>query len=205
MDRNPWKSLMTETVVPAWPCPVCKAGRLKLVADTLGYYETRDSIKTRQSFEQGEWQPDIPFYRFRCTLQCDRPDCNEPVIVTGHTSDEQEENYEGGTDWKHYLNPVFFHPPPPVIPIPEKCPPAIKREIRPAFALYWCDHGACANRLRTAIERLLTHLKVPRTSLATVKHKRHRLSLHGRITLFEKKDQELATAMYAVKWLGNEG
>ncbi len=205
MDRKLWKSLMTDTTAPPWPCPACKAGCLKLVPDSLGHYETRISINTRASHAEGYWEPDIPFYRFRCTLQCDRPECTEPVIVTGHTTDEQEDNYEGGIDWKHYLSPVCFHPPPPVIPIPGQCPPAIKREIQAAFALYWCDRGACANRLRAAIERLLTHLKVPRTSLDKDKHERHRLSLHGRIKRFEAKDRELATAMYAVKWLGNEG
>ena len=196
---------MTEKSAMAWPCPVCKSGQLKLIPESLGYFETRDSINTRQSFEEGEWEPGIPFYRFSCTLRCYHAYCAEPVIVSGHTTDEQEMNAESGFGWERYLVPVFFHPPPPIIAIPEKCPPALKKEIKAAFALYWCDKRSCANRLRTAIELLLTHLKVTATRHDLNQHKRIRLSLHGRIKLFEQKDKELATAMFAVKWLGNEG
>lgn len=196
---------MTDTTAPAWPCPACQVGHVRLVPASIGYYETRDSVNTRQALEEGDREPGIPFYRFRCTVQCDRPECTEPVIVIGHTTEEQEDNFEGGTDWKSYLCPVFLHPPPPIISLPVKCPPQVKREIAAAFGLYWCDRGACANRLRAAIEFLLTHLKIPRTYVDKTKHERRRLSLHRRIKLFEAQDRELATAMFAVKWLGNEG
>jgi hypothetical protein len=127
------------------------------------------------------------------------------LIVCGHTTDEQEYNGEGGTTWVHYLSPVFFHPPPPIIIVPDRCPENIRREINQAFALYWHDRASCANRLRNAIENLLTHLKIKRFNTNPNSHKRHRLSLHRRIQLFHQHQPGLATRMFAVKWIGNEG
>ena len=146
--------------------------------------------------------------RFTCLLVCNQPGCREPVVVCGTTGEEPEPDGEGGEDWKKYLAPVFFHPAPPIITIPKGCPDAVRKDVEKAFALYWCDLPSCGNRVRNAIEQLLTHLKIPQSRIDPQKRKRRRLWLHQRIELFCQRSQQgrqLATMMFAVKWIGNEG
>lgn len=196
---------MKDDAAQPWPCPACNSGTLRLEKGSLNKRETRDSIKCREGQEPGEWEPDVPFYRFACVLLCNQPQCGEPVIVSGHTTDEPGYGPEGESTWEHFLNPVFFHQPPPIIRIPDDCPKEVRHEINTAFALYWCDRLSCANRLRNAIELLLTHLRIRRFQAIPGKHKRQRLTLHQRIELFSQRSPDLATRMFAVKWVGNEG
>jgi hypothetical protein len=205
MDRNLWKSNLTFEHSRPWPCPRCKTGRLQLVKESIQTFETRASIEARQAQAEGEWEPDVPFFRFTCVLRCHQSACKEPVVVSGHTTYEQEQEPEGGWTWAHYLQPLFFHPPPPIIPIPDSCPKLVRQAIEGAFALYWCDRSSCANKLRLATEELLTALRVPLTQTDPAKHRRNRLKLHRRIELLDAKDHRLATQLFAVKWIGNEG
>lgn len=196
---------MTADKAMPWPCPRCKLGVLQLVKESLDLRETRDSITTRQSMKDGYWEPDIPFYRFTCVLQCNQLACKEPVVASGHSTDEQEQNPKGEWTWVHYLKPLFFHPAPPIIRIPDACPKSVRSPILSAFAIYWCDRSSCANKLRLATEELLTELGVPRTVTDPAKHKRRRLTLHQRIEQLKTQDSKLATKLFAVKWIGNEG
>jgi hypothetical protein len=59
------------------------------------------------------------------------------------------------------------------------------------------------NALRGCVEVILTRRGVPRTTVS--KGKRHRLFLHDRIELFQRRDAEVGAALMAVKWIGNEG
>ena len=190
-----------------WPCPVCKSGRLQLDKSTLVIKETSSSRDYRNSKEEGYWEPDMTTERFTCLLICNQPSCREPVVVCGTTGEAPEPDGEGGEDWKMYLAPVFFHPALSIISIPKTCPEAVRKEIEKAFALYWCDLLSCANRVRNAIEQLLTHFKIIRFRIDAQKRKK-RISLHERIQMFSQRgqrEQQLATAMFAVKWIGNEG
>jgi hypothetical protein len=64
----------------------------------------------------------------------------------------------------------------------------------------WVSPGSAANRLRYAVEEILTAEGVP-----TKNPTGHRLSADARITLFETSDKDLANGLRAVKWIGNEG
>jgi hypothetical protein len=196
---------MTGEVSQAWPCPACKYGKLQLDKDSFKASETRASIDFRNSKEDGYWEPDMTTLRFRCLLVCNQARCKEPVVACGTSTEEQEDDGEGGTQWKTYFVPVFFHPPPPIILIPSRCPGPITKELELAFALFWCDLRSCANRVRTAVELLLTHVGVARFQVDSNRHRRVRLNLHQRIQNFEAEEPELATRMFAVKWVGNEG
>lgn len=166
-------------------------------------HEPTNSVKARNNLEPGEWEPGVPHFRFQCVLVCNKPSCMEPVLVCGYTDDEQQYDGEGGTTWEQHLYPKIFYPPPPIIQIPPRCAKAVRTEIEAAFAQYWMDRLACANRLRNAVELLLTDLKIPRYQ--TDNHRRRRLPLHERIRRFEQRDKDLAIRMFAVKWVGNEG
>src|ERR1039458_3720221 len=122
MDRDAWKRKLTPESAWPWPCPACRTGRLHLDKTSLISRETKDSRDYRIAEEEGYWEPDIVTERFCCMLVCNQQSCREIVMVCGTTSDEQEDDGEGGTEWKRYLSPVYFHPPPPIIMIPRVCP-----------------------------------------------------------------------------------
>ena len=58
--------------------------------------------------------------------------------------------------------------------------------------------------IRAAVERLLDHIKEPKTRLGQA-GKRERLSLHTRIVGLARRDKDLSDSLLAVKWLGNAG
>jgi len=97
-----------------------------------------------------------------------------------------------------YVEPciVFFD-------LPPKCPESIAKEVQQAFALFWLDAPAAANRVRAAVERLLDHQRVAKKE--TAKGKRRQISVHRRIERFQAKRGGVGKALMAVKWIGNEG
>lgn len=206
MERDHWKRRFTEKAAWPWPCPVCKTGRLQLEKSSVVIRETRESREYRLSKEEGDFYPGDLTERFCCLLLCNQPQCKEPVMVCGTASQDEESDGEGGTEWKRELSPTYFHPALKIIAIPEKCPNGVKAQLEKAFALYWCDSLSCANRIRNAVELLLTHLGIARYRIDP--KKRRRLWLHQRIGLFRDKNKQgrqLATMMFAVKVIGNEG
>lgn len=202
MDRQLWKASPTETRAPRWPCPRCNTGILELDRKLVSVYETGESRVDRH---REDWFEDYIEERFTALLTCNRAVCREPVVFCGHTFHEQETDAEGYT-WNRYLRPEYFVPALRLISTPSGCPAIIAKNISGAFSLFWCDRSSCANRLRSALESLLTVLKVKRFTRHNPPRKgRIRLSLHQRIELFAKSNAELGKIMLAVKWLGNEG
>ncbi len=198
---------MTKDSAWPWPCPACARGRLQLDKSTLVIRETSASREFRESKKEGYWEPDMTTERFTCLLVCNQPSCLEPVVVCGTTGEEPEPDPEGGETWKKYLHPRFFHPAPPIIRIPEATPEIVSKEVKKAFALFWCDLLSCGNAIRNAIEQLLTYCKIRRSKI-DAQRKTRRVSLHERIQIYSERgqrEQDLATAMFAVKWIGNEG
>lgn len=94
--------------------------------------------------------------------------------------------------------------------IPDRCPNEVRERIEEAARLIWADPASAANRLRSAIEELLTAQKVPRTRLVAKKggaqgRSRRRLTAHDRIELLKVKEPGAADLLEAVKWIGNSG
>ncbi len=200
MNRDIWKQTLTETHAPRWPCPTCGTGFLRIKDGPIKVYATKESIDASRSdhFYQGDATE-----RFACVLQCDKASCAEPISLVGTTGWEELPDSDEGFVWSQYLLPLFFDPPLALIDIPRACPRDVRMELIEAFRLYWCHRGAAANRIRTAVELLLTHLGVKRF---TLQHgRRRRLNLHERIQFFRANKPELGVPLLAIKWLGNEG
>jgi hypothetical protein len=204
MNRDIWKETLTENHAPRWSCPTCGTGFLRVKERPIKVYATKESrdASHADNFYQGDFTE-----RFACVLECDQRSCAEPVSVLGITGQEEvpeygEEGYEGH-GWSRYLVPMFFDPPLALIDIPRACPREVRSELNAAFRLYWCHRGAAANRIRTVVELLLTHLRIKRFD---VQHgRRRRLNLHQRIELFGASKPKLGGLLLAIKWLGNEG
>lgn len=100
-------------------------------------------------------------------------------------------------------------PAPPIINV-KLVPKELKSELEMSFAFYWCDRGASASRMRTSLERLMDHFKVPATTMVTDKSgKRHRkrLDLSSRIDKFAKKigSTRYSDLLHALRVVGNVG
>ncbi|MER9871684.1 DUF4145 domain-containing protein [Mesorhizobium sp. M0195] len=78
--------------------------------------------------------------------------------------------------------------------MPKDTPKLLKKEFETAFALFWIDLGACANRLRIIVEKILEHQRVPAArDLAT------------RIASFKNSEPDHATTFDALRFVGNIG
>jgi hypothetical protein len=75
--------------------------------------------------------------------------------------------------------------------------------IKEAFFLFWIDARSSANRIRSAIEELMTERGIQIAQSKT--NRKAKLSLHHRIKLFEGREPEATKALEAIKWIGNAG
>jgi len=115
---------------------------------------------------------------------------------------ENPYNYiERGIDQR--LRPLFVDPPPALFRLPKDCPEQVRDYVISAFSLFWHDTGACANKLRSAIEALMDHLRVKRWT--SNKKGRRRIDLHSRIESIRSRSPEIVDHLLAAKWIGNAG
>lgn len=70
-------------------------------------------------------------------------------------------------------------------------------------ALYWIDPNAAGNRVRVAVEEILTTRHLPKTQI--VKGERRDISLHARIKKWEMKEPDICRKLFAIKWICNAG
>jgi Domain of unknown function (DUF4145) len=78
-----------------------------------------------------------------------------------------------------------------------------EQSIRLRGDVIWADPSAAANRLRFAIDELLTAQGMAR--YRNVSGKRRRLTTDRRIQEFREYEYGAADALEAVKWIGNRG
>lgn len=205
LNRDTWKAEFTRESTLLWSCPKCRASRLRLRKESLFDGETRDS---KASHNEDGWEPEWIDGRFACMMEC--PHCHGEISVAGKYRVQDDRYYdkvhgEGG-DYHTYYRPEFFSDSPHIIDIPSGTPFDVICELEIAFRLYWGDPWACANRIRSSIETLLTAQRIPKTSGSIpTKSRRQFLTLHERLLRFGKKHAALAEALMAVKWLGNAG
>ena len=145
-------------------------------------------------------------------LTCANPSCRDSVFVCGEITYQLDYNTgpEGEmiTELDEYYVPRFFEPAPPVFPIPKECPKTVTTELKKAFALLWSDAGSAGNRLRVAVEALMNERKIQKKAKIKKglnKGKFRVLTLDERIKKFGEKQQDAATQLMAIKWLGNTG
>ena len=78
--------------------------------------------------------------------------------------------------------------------------------LNEAFRLTFISPSSASNKVRIAIEILLSTFKIPKTEI--IKGKRRRISLHNRITKAKNKKPKLGKLediLIALKWIGNSG
>lgn len=198
-QRDLWSGIFLRDAVPNFPCPRCKKGYLNLKDLTV---EEPQYSKDAGSSE--DWEPDWTKERFVALLHCQEPTCGEIVTVSGDTTIVDEVNDEHGWHLISALRPQYLFPSPPIIEVPKDVPEPVASELKLAFALYWADVAACANRLRVSVELLLDNFKVPHEHI-TAKGKLVTLDLNGRIAIFQKQDPDHAMTLTALRMIGNLG
>lgn len=204
INRMLWKyRILSEDSVPDWPCPSCGMPTLQIVP---GSFRTILDRKSR-FLPDHEYHPMAMTGRFICLLECSK--CAETCSVSGNYDTDQDYDVVDGEPTACPFergHPRSITPPPPMIQIPKECPKEIRREIVAAFALFWADNSSSLNRIRIAIELLLTELGVRRQSAK--QGKRTRLSLDSRIQILRSEKTQLSDLcdrLLAVKHLGNAG
>lgn len=201
INRTIWTQPFSESHNPAWPCPACDHGTLRLLADSLKFKQSRQSRELQEEeYSEIEWITG----RYSCLFQCRMSNCREIVTSAGRFHVTEFYAPDGTPELVEGFSPEFLAPALPMFRIPDATPDDVREEIQRAFQLFWTDKAASANRIRSALELLLTHKKVKRFKI-NKRNKREALSLHARIELFRQQEPDIADSLLAVKWLGNAG
>lgn len=205
MDRGPWqKQEFTKSDKLLWQCPYCQGARLTLSEKSLQIGQTADSLRAS---EMEAFEPEWTEGRFACLLACSH--CEGMIAVAGTYRVQDDRYYDpvhgesGG--YQSYFRPQFFSDVLPIIMIPDGVPEAVAESLRISFGLFWYDPESAANRIRKAVERLLTALPLPRTTGRRPRRERVLVTLQERISRFAELNPDLGEKLLAVKWLGNAG
>lgn len=197
VDRSSLQASFSKSDLPTWPCPSCGAGRLRVDESSISAKATADSVAAQ---DHDAWDADWTNLRFVALAICGNADCLEVATLSG----------SGGVrvisrsyDYEEFYTPEHFTPSPLLINIPAACSSEVKAELKMAFATAWGDAAAASSHIRTAVERLLDQLRVPKLSRAG--KGRRRLTLHNRIALLAGRDPDVSELLLAVKWIGNAG
>ncbi len=202
MEKGFKLSSFSRLSVPKFLCPQCGDGHL--IADTKNMC-VNEPAYSQAHRNHPDWYPDWDTERFSLQYKCDKESCGEYAFLIGETGVEEyfDEEVES---WvlASVLIPKAMFPAPMIISLPEATPESIVSEIAAASSLIWTDLDASANRLRTAVERLLDHLSIPKRKL-TKDNKDARMSLHERINQFGQTKPDHKTSLHALKEVGNLG
>lgn len=201
MERSLWTRGFDANTLPAWPCPTCGRGHVRLVPKTFAFKETAASIKSKGS---PDWDPDWIDYVFACWGECTYLSCKEPFAVAGKGGispyyDEDQEEVWG----EHFLA-TSCQPMPNIFTIPKNCPSEVSEPLMAAFSFFWNDPEACASRMRVSLEAIMNHLGIPRKK-KNKNGKYSDLTLHARIEKYSMTNPLLGSQLLALKWLGNTG
>ena len=189
-----------------WPsvrCPTCLKGHLAPVPKGLKRVKSGDLQRYFDS--DGEWEPDFDEGVFTMHLRCSLKTCIERVVTCG----TYQVRFAGSRDDRYelVLHPSAFVPPLALISVPAKVPDDVRKSLQQASAVIWADPSAAANRLRVAVEGLLTHQRVRKTT-PTKKGGTEPLKTHARILKLKAEQPAKADAaevLMSVKWIGNDG
>jgi hypothetical protein len=170
---------------------------LKHAPNALHFLLTSDSYKYT-------WDLDFVEFKFVSLLVCNNEKCKEPITVSGTGFYERIQTSATETEHVEFFRPTHVNPSPALIPISPKYPKKVVSELEKSFISSWQDYSASGNHIRAAVERLLDHLKQPKTQRNN-SGKQQRIVLHKRITELAKRKKDVGEALLAVKWLGNAG
>ena len=201
MNRSLWTQTLTEHSSPPWPCSWCRKGTFALVPGSLIHKETAWSKGARH---EDDWEVEWIRYAFTAWVKCNNTSCGDEAAVAGVGRAELHDYGEDGAHLSLKFSPRFCDPMPDIFEPPEKCPDDVAHELRAAFALFWSDPSATANRVRVALEDLMDHLGIQKRR-KNKNGKFDKLTLHHRIEIFTKTEPEIGDQLMALKLLGNTG
>lgn len=190
MKRAIWRERYLDHGLPAFPCPGCQNGVLRLDRDTLR--EAYEPVKENDYYGQRG--------RFSGLLFCSSKWCGHVISIGGDLISGWDYDQNGDQIDLTYFYPRALVSGVPVITIPTKTPEKVEQPIRESFSLLWADRGAAANKLRISVERILDHYNVPDKS-----NNGWRLSLDKRIHAFESVAGEHHDTLDALRVVGNRG
>lgn len=206
-DLSEVAAWFSEDSWPYLPCGLCGRGQLSPEV------ETKESVATRKYRDHEGWEPDWISGIFSGVLTCGNKGCGEHSTVIGEMKVDAKRTE--GRNWQEqygtFLKIAVVHPPLPLIRFPEATPIEIRDRVSAASSILWSQPSAAANRLRAAVEELLSAKGVRKTAdnspkaIAKTGRKRRRLSTHERIEILRQSEPVIADALEAVKWIGNEG
>jgi hypothetical protein len=196
--RELWDEYFMREHLPAWQCPVCERGNLRLKKETLHIGHSAEVIAEQH---HPDWEPHWERGRFSCLLVCDQSKCGEIVAMTGETATNEFYSQEGDEQFiVESLVPKSMIPGAPLMKIPPATPGSAKQAIRQSFSAFWGDRGSAANRLRISVERILDSEGIPKDG-----SKGKWLTLAQRIDLFGVKSPEYKDTLTALRMVGNLG
>lgn len=203
MDRKILKLPFSPGNPPDWICPSCGKAPLRI---RKGTFLKEERAGTRDHSHQA-WEPEWIAYTYSCVLECANDACKEFVASGGTGAVEEDVGLDRDGEpellYEDSFRPKFFIPHLKLLKIPEKCPEAVSKPIEESFSLFFASPGAASNAIRTAVEAILTDLKIRRFERSGGKLRF--VSLHRRISLLPPRYAELKEILLAIKWLGNAG
>ena len=201
MNRSLWRASLTESYCPPYPCPRCEA-TIRLVKDSFSYAETRESKAARN---HDEWDPEWIEYIFSASALCSNKNCQENFRILGAGGVGPSEAEEGWS-YEDYFKSLYLQPMSHIIKISTKCPDDVKTDLVESFEVFWRHKTSCANLIRSALEKLLTHEGIPCERLSSKDAtKMVAIPLHQRIETYSKSEPVIGSQLMALKWLGNAG
>lgn len=174
---------------PHLPCGACSTGELQISEPT------EIDVSARYRDHPG-WEPEWIGGHFSVQAECTDRDCRSIALLVGKMkvdADVDERGHWYG-DYGTFYELRYCDPPLRLLAVPGGTPDDVKRAIESASHVVWMDPSSAANRLRAAVEHLLTDLGVAK-----------RGSTHKRIERLAASRQDVANALEAVKWIGNDG
>lgn len=189
MNRRIWRERYLKHGFPAFPCPRCRTGALRVINDTLmtAYDPVRDDDHYSQ---QG---------RFSVLFRCSTKWCGEVVSMAGDVLPGWDYDQNGEQVDLENFYPKAFVAEVPVISIPTKTPDEVRKPILSSFTLMWADRGSAINKLRISVERTLDHFGIDRKDASG----RWR-SLNSRLQEFEKSIGNHHETLDALRSIGNK-
>jgi Domain of unknown function (DUF4145) len=206
VDHSIFELSFSEHEVTSYRCPSCNKAMLRVKEGTFHSEETKASRDESHALSRHpEWEPEWTKLVYSCLFECTNTACRE-VVASGGKGFVEESSYadSGGQlgSYEKRYHPTFFLPHLTIFTCPKGTPAKVEEELAKSFAQSFCDPASSLNHVRTAIEHLLTHLKIKRFNR---RGKRRPLSLHARIELLPEKYSEIKELLLAAKWLGNAG
>lgn len=164
-----------------------------------------EDAESKRARNDNDWEPYWISSVFTAWGQCDNKKCAQFSAIAGTAQVEETGTYdeEYSPTFTKSFHPKSCHPMPRIIPIPQNCPKGVVEELESSFRSFWCDTTAAANHIRTAVEHLMTFVRITRRVKKGKKFVYR--ALHQRIEAFTLRNPVIGKQLMAIKWLGNSG